>query len=104
MFRSPSKWSQWLHLAEFWYNTCYHTATNHTPFEILYGHAPRHFGINPEQDCVIAELDDWLTQRQTVTALLQQQLLRAQQRMKLQADKKRTERQFAVCDLVWLKL
>jgi hypothetical protein len=37
---TPSKWSQWLHLAEFWYNTCYHTATNHTPFEILYGHAP----------------------------------------------------------------
>lgn len=20
----PSKWHQWLHLAEFWYNTCFH--------------------------------------------------------------------------------
>lgn len=36
--------------------------------------------------------------------LLHQQLVRAQQRMKHQADKNRSEREFAVVDLVYLKL
>jgi hypothetical protein len=83
---TPAKWSQWLHLADFWYNTCYHSALNHTPFEILYGHPPRHFGIDPEHDFVIAELDDCLKQRHSITALLHQQLLRVQQKMKTQAN------------------
>jgi len=39
-----------------------------------------------------------------MTRLLQQHLLRAQQRMKRQADKSRSERQFSVGDLVYLKL
>jgi ribosomal protein L21E len=37
-------------------------------------------------------------------ALLQQQLLRAQERMRRQADKHRVERVFAVGDMVYLKL
>ena len=100
----PSQWSHWLHLAEFWYNTCYHSAHHHTPFEVLYGHQPRHFGIDPDQDCQAPDLENWLEKRQQMTALPQQQLLRAQQRMKFQADKKRTDRSFSVGDQVWLKL
>lgn len=34
----PSKWSQWLSSAEFWYNTCDHSAIGRTPFEALYGY------------------------------------------------------------------
>jgi len=100
----PSQWSHWLHLAEYWYNTCYHSSLQHTPFEVLYGHSPRHFGIDPDQDCIVPELDKWLLQCQTVNELLHQQLLRAQQRQKNQAGKHRTERQFEVGDKVWLKL
>ena len=70
----------------------------------MYGHPPRHFGIDPEQDCVIPELDDWLKQRHSITVVLHQQLLRAQQKMKTQADKHRVDRQFSVGDLVWLKI
>jgi len=31
------KWSKWLPLAEWWYNTSYLTATKATPYEIMYG-------------------------------------------------------------------
>jgi transposase InsO family protein len=41
----PSKWLNWLHLAEFWYNSCDHSAIGRSPFEALYGYTPRHFGI-----------------------------------------------------------
>jgi hypothetical protein len=31
------QWAQWLPLAEWWYNTSYHTTTRMTPFEAVYG-------------------------------------------------------------------
>jgi transposase InsO family protein len=36
----PSKWSTWLYLAEYWYNTTYHSTLEQTPFEVLCGHTP----------------------------------------------------------------
>jgi hypothetical protein len=41
----PSKWFQWLALAKYWYNTSYHSTLYKTPFVVLYGDEPRHFGI-----------------------------------------------------------
>jgi hypothetical protein len=35
-----NQWAQWLPLAEWWYNTSYHTTTRMTPFEAVYGHKP----------------------------------------------------------------
>lgn len=34
----PKTWSHWIPWAEFWHNTTYHSTTNTTPFEIVYGH------------------------------------------------------------------
>jgi hypothetical protein len=34
------QWAQWLPLAEWWYNTTYHTTTRMTPFEAVYGQKP----------------------------------------------------------------
>jgi hypothetical protein len=34
------QWAQWLPLAEWWYNTSYHTATRMNPFEEVYGKKP----------------------------------------------------------------
>jgi transposase InsO family protein len=91
----PKNWSKWIALAEYWYNTTYHTALGLTPFEVLYGRPPRHFGITDPLECVVPELETWLKDRQLLTKLFQQQLMRAQQRMKKQADLKRSEREFA---------
>lgn len=32
-----NKWSQWLHLAKWWYNTTHHALAKMTPFKVLYG-------------------------------------------------------------------
>jgi ribosomal protein L21E len=100
----PRDWHKWLSLAEYWYNTSYHTTLGTTLFEVLYGHPPRHFGIANPVDCTVPDLADWLQNRSLLTKLIQQQLLRAQQRMKAQADAKRSEREFQVGDMVYLKL
>jgi len=90
----PKQWSKWLPLAEFWYNSNYHSALGHTPLEVLYGHQPRHFGIGTPSACSVPELDQWLKDRELLTRLIHQQLTQAQQRMKSQADKNRTDRVF----------
>jgi hypothetical protein len=37
-FQEPKKWSTWLPLAEWWYNTTYHTFPKCSPFEVLYSY------------------------------------------------------------------
>jgi hypothetical protein len=37
-FLEPKKWALWLSLAEWWYNSNYHTSLECTPFESLYGY------------------------------------------------------------------
>jgi hypothetical protein len=35
-FDMQNQWAQWLPLAEWWYNTSYHTTTCMTPLEVVY--------------------------------------------------------------------
>jgi hypothetical protein len=91
-------------LAEFWYNSSFHSALGRSPFEVLYGYLPRHIGLDVSAAAPVPELSQWLEERELMHRLIQQHLLRAQDRMKRQADKFRSERQFAVGDFVYLKL
>lgn len=100
----PRKWLQWLPLAEFWYNSSWHSSLGHSPFEVLYEHPPRHFGLSPDSAVDVPKLDSWMQEREVMLSAVRQHLLRAQQRMKLQADKKHSDRQFAIGDSVFLKL
>ena len=93
---APTCWSQWLVVAEYWYNTTYHSALGCTPFEVLYGYTPRHFGISSDNAISVTDLADWVHERELMQRVIQQHLLRAQQHMKRQADKHRSEREFAV--------
>jgi hypothetical protein len=100
----PTKWSKWISLAEFWYNTLYHTAIKMAPFMALYGHAPRYLGITDASVPAVTDLSDWLREQSLVTALLRQHLHRANNRMKQFADCKRSERSFSIGDWVYLRL
>jgi hypothetical protein len=71
---------------------------------VLYGYPPRHFGIANPLDCAVPELSEWLQNIEMLTKVFQQQLLRAQQRMKAHADNKKSEQEFQVNDMVYLKL
>ncbi|WVZ69878.1 LOW QUALITY PROTEIN: hypothetical protein U9M48_018599 [Paspalum notatum var. saurae] len=100
----PKRWVDWLPTAEFWYNSSLHSAIGTSPFEALYGHSPRHFGVEPIHPVAVGSLSEWLQERALMTAVLKQHLHRAKQRMKKQADKGRSERSFEVGDQVFLKL
>jgi hypothetical protein len=90
----PTKWLQYLPLAEFWYNTSLHFAIGRSPFEALYGHSSRIFGITATNSTPVDNLDQWLQERSVVQDLTRQHLSRAQLRMKYQANNGRTEREF----------
>jgi hypothetical protein len=89
-------------MAEFWYNTAYHSALGCTPFEVLYGQSQRHLGIANLRNCSVPELEQWMKERELLNRLIQQHLLRAQQRMKDQADKNRSERSFQEGEMVYM--
>jgi len=100
----PQKWFSWLSSAEFWYNTSSHSAIGCSPFEALYGYFPKSLGLSLPTSAHSPDVSSWLHDRRLMDSLLQQHLHRAQQRMKRQADKARSERSFHVGDSVFLKL
>lgn len=61
-------------------------------------------GLDVESVAPVPDLQSWLAGRAHMQDLICQHLLRAQDRMKRQADKGRSERVFAVGDKVFLKL
>jgi hypothetical protein len=75
-----------------------------TPFVALYGHPPKQFGISGVDSGVLPDLSEWLQDRQLMSDLIKQHLHRSKARMKKQADQHRSERQFSVGDMVFLKL
>lgn len=100
----PSTWGSWLPLAEWWYNTTYHSAIRTTPYEALYGQTPPLHLPYISGATLVASVDRTLQNREAMRKVLKFHLSRAQDRMKQMADKRRLEREFQVGDLVYLKL
>ncbi|KAG8483504.1 hypothetical protein CXB51_022371 [Gossypium anomalum] len=101
---TPSQWSQWLPLAEWWYNSSFHSSIQLTPYEALYGqppptHMPYLPGVSP-----VAVVDRSLQAKEAARKLLHFHLKRACAHMKHFADRHRSERSFSVGDLVYLRL
>ena len=100
----PKDWVKWFSLAEWWYNTNYHTAIHETPYSIVYGQsAPTHLPYLAG-DSKVEAVDRTLQAREAAIRMLKFYLQRAQNRMKQQANKHRTDRQFQVGELVYVKL
>jgi hypothetical protein len=88
-FLQPKKWHHWLTPAEWWYNNSFHTSLNMTQFQALYGRPPPQIA---ELLLPIEEVNPELTPNSSTTAIAQQikaNLQKAQDRMKLHADKNR---------------
>ena len=100
----PHMWSKWLALAEYWYNTNFHTATQMTPYEAVYGQIPpTHLPYLPGESKV-AVVARSLQERENMLLLLKFHLMRAQHRMKLFVDQHHTEKELAIGDYVYVKL
>ncbi|XP_027169436.1 uncharacterized protein LOC113769165 [Coffea eugenioides] len=100
----PRRWNTWLSLAEWWYNTIYHTAIQMTLFEALYGTKPPQLALGPYEQAKVATVGDYLKDKKQMDELLQYNLKTAQERMKKYADEHRSEREFQVRDWVYLRL
>ena len=100
----PQAWVDCLPLAEFWFNTNFHSSLKLTPFEALYGYPPPKLVDYVLGTTRVAAVDSLLQDRQQLFSLLKSNLAAAQERMKWFADKKRVDRSFAVGDWVYLRL
>jgi hypothetical protein len=100
----PKQWGTWLHWAEYNYNTSFHSAIKMTPFEAVYGRPPPTLVPYQLHKATNDGVDNYLRSRDTIMRDLRLHLARAQNRMKVQADKKRREKEFATGDRVYLKL
>eukprot|EP00253_Pinus_taeda_P018329 PITA_18329 len=97
-----TQWVKWLPLAEWWYNTSFHTATKMTPFMALYGYHPPSITSYLRGNSKVQEVENPIEHQQQVLQLLKDNLMLAQNRMKQQADQHHNERSFDVGGWVFL--
>ena len=71
----PSAWVEWLPLAEFWFNTNFHSSTKLTPFEALYCYPPHRLLDYIPGITMVGAVNEHLKSRQQVLSLLKQNLL-----------------------------
>ena len=89
---------EWLPLAEFWFNTNFHTSTKLTLFKALFGYPPPKLLDYILGTTKVDSVDEQLRNRQQLLVLLKQNLVAAQERMKVNIDKHKTKREFAEGD------
>ena len=84
----PKSRAHYLSLAEFWYNTSFHTTAKTIPFCIGYGWDPPSLLTYEVGSSIFLAVDQQLLNSDAILVELRQHLHRAQQRMKAQADGK----------------
>ncbi|KAI5437859.1 hypothetical protein KIW84_023828 [Lathyrus oleraceus] len=90
--------------AEYWFNTLFHTTTEHTPFELGYGRPPPVIGRWVQGETRVEAMQKDLVERDEAIRQLRSHLHRAHDRMKAQADKKRSDKSFDVGERIFVKL
>ncbi|XP_074299348.1 uncharacterized protein LOC141630425 [Silene latifolia] len=100
----PKDWAQWIPLAEWWYNSNFHSTIGTTSYEVVYGQSPQLHTPYVNGNSAVAAVDRSLTAREECIQMLKFHLKRAQDRMKSQSHKHRTDKEYQVGDLVYIKL
>ena len=81
-----NQWAQWLPLAEWWYNTSYHTTNHMTPSEEIYGQKPPSGLSYLSGAPKVQVVDLTLTTREDILHTQKDNLVMEQNCMKQQAD------------------
>ncbi|MCH79981.1 hypothetical protein A2U01_0000743, partial [Trifolium medium] len=100
----PKQWLKSLGCAEYWYNTNYHASLKRTPFEALYGRPPPVLIKGDVTHSAVEEVNRLMAERNDVLREMQEQLVRAQDVMRAQANKHRRDVEYEVGDMVYLKI
>nr|GEX26368.1 Ty3/gypsy retrotransposon protein [Tanacetum cinerariifolium] len=79
----PKEWTKWLALAEYWYNTNFHTSIGTTPFEVVYCQTPPIHLPYLSSESKVDSVDKTLLAREQVIEMLKFHLKRTKDRMKL---------------------
>ena len=66
----PKKWTEYIALAELWYNTKFHTTIKMTPFESLYGYSPPMPNITVQGELLVEAVAYMIKTRQQIAKLL----------------------------------
>jgi transposase InsO family protein len=72
-----TQWFKWLPLAEWWYNTSFHTATKMTPFMALYGCHPPSITSSLKEKSKVQAVEDHIENQQQVLQILKDNLTMA---------------------------
>lgn len=62
-FNQQRKWIKWLSLAEWWYNTNFHSSLKTTPFQALYGYPPPQLPMGTPPTSSVEAVDVLLWER-----------------------------------------
>eukprot|EP00253_Pinus_taeda_P007798 PITA_07798 len=104
MMTKPTQWEEYLHLVEFAYNNGYHTSTQLSPFEVLYGRkcrTPSSWG-GPEDKLSLGP--EMLKEMEDMVKKVHANLKAAQDRQKSFADRKRRFKEYQIGDHVFVRI
>ena len=93
-----TQWVHWIHLAEWWCNSTYHTSTKISPFEALYGYPPPTNKEYVNNNFKVPTVKYYLVTSNEVIHFLKRHLEQVRNHMKQQVDTKITNREFGVGD------
>ena len=76
--QTPTDWCKWIPLAEWWYNTTFHSIIQMNPYEAVYGQPPLiHLPYLPGE-IAVGVVDGSLQHREQMIKLYKSQIQRAQ--------------------------
>lgn len=94
----------YLGLSTLWHNSTHNESIGMSPFKALYEKEANNFISKPSEDTSNPAVESELFKRQQIRELLQNNLIRSQDKMKKQADTHERDWEFEEGDWVLLKL